>query len=326
MVLLTILISFSYGCKPRTPGTTPEGEGQDVYKGYKGLEMEFMKNLPPAKMYDTTPLNILIDLHNGGTFDLTGRCELYLHGYDTNIIGGLWKTQPCGFLEAKTKFGNPEGGRDSVEFETDIIQIPEGIDSLPQDFVVTACYEYETLANPVVCIDPRLYEPVPIERACNAMDVILSGGQGAPVSVDKVEVETMKEKVLFKIHITNRGGTTTSTRKILGGTFGSQKKETGRRGTVLSWHSSIIDGCPFNLDYEDYNIVDYDIDMTGGSLIRCTPEIDGDRRIRLVDNKGVIYCYFDIYGDSAYTTPLNIQLNYNYMESISTKVDIIKTP
>jgi hypothetical protein len=322
IITAIILISLAYGCKPRTPSVEPEkGAPEEIYKGYTGLEMSFMKNLPPDKLYDTVPLDIILELKNTGVYDLTGRCELYLHGYDENIITGLLKTESCGELEPKTQY-NPEGGRDTQQFYTTNIYLPQEIDSLPQTFVVTACYRYQTIANPVVCIDPHLFEPFPIERACQVKDVTLSGGQGAPVSVDKVEVEMMKGKVLFRISISNRGAATTKTT-----VFGSRKVEqTGRRGTVLSTYTSVIDDCPFHLDYNDFNIVDYWVDMTGGSLLKCSPEIDGDYKIRLVDGKGTIYCYFNIYGESAYTTPLNIQLDYNYMESISKQVEIIKTP
>lgn len=323
IIFVLVLVSFSYGCKLKKPGVTPEdGEPEEIHKGYAGLEMSFMKNLPPDKIYDTTPLDIMLELQNKGTYDLSGnRCELYLHGYDEYIIPGLYKTQSCGDLEPKTLY-NPEGGRDTKQFNTNTIYLPEGLDSLEQDFAVTACYEYQTIANPVVCIDPKLFESVSIERACNVQDTILSGGQGAPVSVDRVDVNMMKGKVLFKIHISNRGVSSAKT-SIFGG---KDTKQTGRRGTVLSYYSSIMNDCPFNLDYNDYNIVAYEVDMTGGSLIKCTPEIDGVPMIRLVDNKGTIYCYFNTYGDSAYKTPLSIVLDYNYMETISKQVEIIKSP
>ena len=322
VIIAIILVSLVYGCKTGTPSVSPEdGAPSEIYKGYTGLEMSFMSNLPPDKIYDSTPLDIMLELQNTGVYDLTGRCQLYLHGYDENIIPGLLTTEQCGDLEPKTQY-NPEGGRDTQEFYTTNIYLPEKVDSLEQSFIITACYRYQTVANPVVCIDPRLYEPVPIERACTVKDVTLSGGQGAPVSVDKVEVQMMKGKVLFKIHISNKGAATTGTT-----IFGKKEvTETGRRGTVLSSHSSVVDDCPFHLDPNDYYVVDYWVDMTGGSLIKCSPEIDGDYRIRLVDNKGTIYCYFNIYGESAYTTPLNIQLDYNYMESVSKQVEIIKTP
>jgi hypothetical protein len=190
---------------------------------------------------------------------------------------------------------------------------------------VTACYEYQTIANPVVCIDPKLYDPFPYERACSVQSVTLASGQGAPVSVDKIETDMMKGKVLFKIAISNKGGTSAATTKT--SILSRNVPQTGRKGTVLSSHSSVVNDCPFNLDYNDYNIVDYFVDMTGGSIIKCSPEIDGDQRIRLVDGKGTIYCYFTVpENQPAYTTPLNIVLDYNYMESVSKNVQIIKTP
>lgn len=205
-VILILLVLFSAGCAANKTPTT-EKYPEEVYTGTDGLTMTFLKNNPPDKIYDTSPLNIIVGLANKGTSDLSGtRCALYLSGYDDNIITGLPKSLQCGLLEPKSIY-NPEGGYASAEFSTDHISyLPEGIDSLPQSFMVTACYEYATTASPVVCIDPHLYEIGPVDRACVVKDVTLTSGQGAPVSVDSVYVNMAKNKVLFKIQISNKGG------------------------------------------------------------------------------------------------------------------------
>lgn len=318
--VLFIIALTSAGCKQ----TTTTGATEDVHTGTQGLVISFMKDMPPAKIYDTTPLDALVELRNKGTSDLSGaNCMLYLSGYDESIISGIDKDIYCGALEPKTLY-NPDGGIATQQFTTDLINLPEGVDAYKTNLLVTACYKYQTVANPVVCIDPKQYELAPLERACTVKDVPTIGGQGAPVSVDKVEVDMMKGKVLFKITVSNHGaGTVPEAGKT---SFLKAKTPTTKSGTVLYHGTSLIGECPYNLEYDDYNIVSYNVDMTGGSLIDCTPKIEGDQRVRLIDNKGTIYCTFRISGDSAYSTPLEITLDYNYMDSISREVEIIKTP
>jgi len=81
----------------------------------------------------------------------------------------------------------------------------------------------------------------------------------------------------------------------------------------------------FIIEYTNIDIVNIErIDMSGGSLIKCVPE---DGFVRMINNKGKIVCTFLVTErDTAFTTPLEIDLKYDYLDSISKKVEIIKTP
>jgi len=305
VTIILLLIVISVGCKRGPSPDAEQGGAKEIYKGTKGLEMRFVKDMPQSKLYDTSDLTILLELENKGTSDLSGsNCRLYLSGFDDKIIRGLDKTKICSpFLEGKSSL-NPEGGYSTQQFSTDLIDLPDYLDSLNQKLLITACYEYQTKASPTICVDPNLYEIGPIERGCTVKDVTLSGGQGAPVAISGVDVEMIgKNKVAFDIKVSNLG-----------------------RGTVLSPGTSVFTDCPYSVDPKDYNIVKYDVDMSGGSVIRCTPEIEGAQKTRLVNNNGIIHCAFEISSDTAYTTPLRITLDYNYMDSISKNIEIIKTP
>jgi len=290
---------FSTGCQlgRRGPDNVVE---ERVYSGTQGLKMSFLTNLPPVRIYDTVPLTIVTELENKGVSDLSGtNCVLHLHGYDDNIIRGIDSTQYCGDNLWEKSVSYPEGGQDVVEFETSSIYLPAGLDSLPQNFLLTACYEYETYASPIVCIDPQLYKIQPVEQACVVQDVSTGGGQGAPVSVDMVEVDMISEnRVVFKIHITNVGG-----------------------GHVLRPGSSLTQCLNLVDEYDYFNILDYDVDMSGGSMISCSPD-----EVRLTNDRATIFCTFSVSGDYAYTTPLQIWLRYNYMDSINKNVEIVATP
>jgi len=312
--LILIVISLVLaGCSGVIPGAKkPEDVEEDVHRGIRGLVMKFARNLPPAKMFDTDALDIVVEVENKGASDLTGnRCWLHLAGYDQSIFPNLWPgPYQCGALDARSIY-NPDGGFDTKQFMSPpySIILPEGIDTLPQTFVVHGCYEYVTKARPIVCINPRLYDIRAATEACIVQDVPMGGGQGAPVAVTNVKVNMMKDKALFTITISNVGG-----------------------GTVLSDQTSLLGGvvhsCPNKLEYSDMDLVRYfvDVESAGASLLSCSPEVGGQNRVKLQNNQARIICTFAIYGDTAFTTPLKVDLYYNYLDSISQKVEIIKTP
>jgi len=305
VAILIVITEVFAGCKKTPSPEAQTGIREEVYTGTSGLKMNFAKNMPPSRMYDTSSLNILLELENKGTSDLSGsKCMLYLSGFDENIIRGLDKEKQCAAsLEGKSIL-NPEGGYSTQEFSTDLIYLPDYLDKLRQTIQVTACYEYQTTASPVVCIDPHLYEIGPIERACVVKDVLMGGGQGAPVAVTGVEVKMAgRNRVAFNIKVSNVGG-----------------------GTPLHRGVSLFNECPYNINVKDYNVISYNVEMAGAYKIRCVPEIEGEPAIRLVDGKGTIYCTFGISGDAAYSTPLRITLDYSYIDSISKDIEIIKTP
>ena len=96
IIVSIILIIFLAGCKPRGARPDEVAEGK-IYRGTNGLEMKFMKDLPPSKIYDLSALTIVAELENKGVSDLSGsNCMLHLHGYDDNIIRGIDKNKYCG--------------------------------------------------------------------------------------------------------------------------------------------------------------------------------------------------------------------------------------
>lgn len=301
IVLMVLCIFFILGCNRMDPDSRRE---QEIYKGTEGLEMRFLPNSPPSRVYDTSEINIMSELKNKGTYDISGNnCYIHLSGYDDTIIQGLDDEKYCGTdLFGKSRV-YPEGGSDTIEFSTDRIRLPTGVDSLSQKFIFTSCYDYETIASPVVCIDPNQYSISSVKEACTVRDVSMSGGQGAPVEVSRVEVDMIgKDKVGFRIHVSNAASGTVI-----------------RKGVSLSSRGG--KSCPYNLEYDDYNVIDYDVQMSGGSLESCTPD-----QPRLINGQGQIFCKFRIRGDQPYTTPLQVRLRYSYMDSMSKTVDILKTP
>jgi len=288
----------------------PRRTGEEVVEsryriGNEGLIMDFMRNMPPNKIYDLDELRVGIELKNRGAYpsstdnnNFIGK--LYLRGFDPSYIifnEGSWQEVDRN-LFGKDQY-NPEGGYSMIDFTSSVIQLPSGVEFYRPTLLVTACYEYQTIANPVVCIDPNPYSAEVREKVCTVHDVSLTS-QGGPIAVTRVEEAVMKDKIQFKIHVQNVGG-----------------------GLVVDINE--LSDCPGNLkEYVNMNKVDFSADISGESLYDCRP---GDYQIDLYNNQGFIICYATkpAAGD-AYETPLKIQLDYGYMSSISKQIEIIKTP
>lgn len=301
MVLLLIT-----GCQGLVRGgERPEetaGLASYARSGVQGLQLNFIQGLPPNSIYDIDDLVVVAEIKNLGSYDLStskgDNCFLEMSGPDWNIVRGLVRRQACGDIEGKSVF-NTEGGFNQVEFKSTSIYLPTGVEKYSPNLVLNACYNYQTIASPQVCIDPAFYQLTAEQKACQVRDVPLGGGQGAPVSIDRVGVDMLGQKAIFEIDISNVGG-----------------------GRVVSPQAS-LNLSPGSLYYDDFDEVGFTVTLAGQFPEKCTPQ---DGVARLNNNRGKIFCTFGIGNTAAYETPLQIKLHYNYLQSISKKIDIIRTP
>jgi len=331
-IFVLIIVAISLGCVNQNTGSTGTPE---VYKGTEGIVMNFMPSMPPSQIYSSDILNFNLEIKNKGAYDAgtvsntesgpyTKFLKFYISGFDGSILTGkrednsddpifdkwsFWQSE----LEGKSEF-NPLGGIAYKDFSTKIGALPEGMDSFKTNFLVTACYTYETLAVSSVCIDPIPYSSVAREKACRVSDVSLSGGQGAPVAVTKIEEEAAKGKVRFKIYFENKGN---------GKIFDmSSNKRTGKDGN-LKCNPYSEEG----LGYDDLDKIILNKVSVGSDDITsdCEPVKEGT--IRLIDGRGFIICEKDgLTGTSAYNTPIEINVAYGYTTSIQKEIEILKIP
>ncbi len=329
LVFLLLAILFIAGCTGRGPGfffrrQSAETRQDDTpfttqaHQGTLGLEMRFAKNNPPREVFFTgsgTPFTVVVELRNRGATRIENG-YLYISGYDKNIIqqtilSPSGANYPIQFdIEPVTNF-NPEGGYEIVEFENAIINWPPGTDSYRPVFRASACYQYETVANPVVCIDPHPFSSLIEDKPCRVRNKYDFNGQGAPVAITRVEQEGTEEVVHFRIHIQNM--------QVRGVVYDKDRYDPsyGSEGS-----------CPFNLKYTDINKIYYDNptpffsgdSATKPQLIECKPQSP----VRLVDNKAVIFCKFALPDtlEEIYQTPLTITLRYGYLNYEEQQVTI----
>jgi len=310
IVFIFVLGFIISGCTSFSRDRNASTVDTEFHKGTQGLDMQFVKNNPPNLIYDYTgtgtqqEVTVMVELRNKGADDISNG-RLSLSGFDKNIIRDISSGDTQFSLDGKSRF-NSEGGFDVVTLTNErsgTVVLPKGVDNIQQNIIVHACYQYETNAAPVVCIDPDPYREVG-EKACRSTDLIsgLSGGQGAPVVITNVEEEMAPGKIFFKIHVSDVGG-----------------------GTVVNQNN--INDCPHDIKYKDIGDVHYTISAnTKGTADVNSGACEPSSKIKLIDGKGTIYCNFDATTTgSAYKTPLNIILAYGYMDSISKQVEIRST-
>jgi hypothetical protein len=300
-LLLTLILIV--GCGTFQAGRDePPVSAEFAATGTQGIVMNFVPDQPPPKVYTQAPLTFLVEIRNRGTYSVPS-AAFYLTGYDPNIIVGMTPSPSSAYLitdvlEGKSQF-NPDGGYTTAEFTAPDVTLPTSMPNYKPTFLLTACYMYQTIATPLVCVDPNPLD-TSSDKACRVQKVYATGSQGAPVAVQSIEAEARPTGMFFRIHIANTAG-------------GTEQAS----GTVFDQDE--LQACPASLQYSDLNKIDFRVKISEHEL-ECEPRTN---EIRLVNDRATIFCrHMDLEQIPAYQTPLQVDLIYGYKSSISKMVEI----
>lgn len=309
--ILTVILIVSLIILSSCTGTrNREGERiseRDYRRGTQGLELEFMDNAPPDKIYAGNDMDIIIEVRNLGAYPDTdsfdGKLELY--GFDEKAFSGeRWDGGNflSSDLQGRSQF-SPQGGREAKRYHIDRVYTLFNSEFYEPTIVAAACYKYRTIAEPLVCIDPEPYSIFDEEKVCTirqAGETYRLTSQGAPVAVTRVEEEITSNNIHFSIYIDNVGD-----------------------GKVID--ENVRNDCPFDLDYNDVDRVLVRAKLPFDSSPKCQPRGDYRDPVILDENgKGFIFCTFrKPASKSAFETVLQIQLDYRYMDWIEKEIKII---
>lgn len=184
--------------------------------GDDGLVITFLEEITPKEIWAGTPeeptsFQIGVEISNRGYSDVTnGSIALMRFSDYMDIVQQQTMKNIIVNVQGKDRFTQAEGYQLEI-FDIKNTGIPTDTE---KDFLFKAkvCYPYTTQGSVEVCIDPFLYDYTNKDKAiCQVKDVAVSGGQGAPVTIIKVEEEITSTgnpnelEVLFVIHFRNKG-------------------------------------------------------------------------------------------------------------------------
>jgi len=303
LVILVIGIAVLLAGCPRVGGEPREG----WRVGSQGIQMVIPPNLPPPRIYDDQPLELIVDMENLGAHDVGGPGDrIYLHGFDPNLITGIPLTgELMPLMEGKTQFG--PGGIGTISFQGVVRSLSfRNVDRLVQPLFVTSCYGYKTIASDTVCIDPDPFGRASEVKVCIPRSVSMGGTQAGPVSVSPVNVEASPGRTRFEITVNNVG-----------------------RGDIFRPGGQYLQKCsPYSaakLDFPDLDRVLVEEVSVGGTniLSSCRPLDSG--YLRLTNGRGRMFCEFNnIRGSSAFTTSMTVILGYGYRDTVPREVTILR--
>ncbi|MBI2574467.1 hypothetical protein HYV82_01125 [Candidatus Woesearchaeota archaeon] len=327
IVFLVVLAVFISGCS----GSPGKGGDKDVsaklpftyaavHSGTEGVKVEFLPNAPPAELLapfksgGSYPFKAALKLSNKGAFDVEDGWVVLTSEEDYMKLDSF---KTAFSLKGKSIF-NPGGDSGIEVFDGSTKPFREGQSEKHKSIVLaTLCYKYRTDVKTDVCIDTDVLGLSQKKKVCSVKDASLSGGQGAPLAVTKIEAKIFPEgsgeriafvKPQYVIYIKNTGD-----------------------GEVLNPSADMSSACSSELvsnrDSEAFkriwNIATVSASLSGKELV-CSPN-----PIRLRSKEDFVRCSLkdeDKIDASipSYTSPLTITFNYGYTTTISKEVTVTR--
>ena len=283
-----------------TASCLQEPFGEREVKGTEGVEIGFMQDHPPSRIYENNALEVVLELRNMGVLD-EPEGKVTLHGYDSSVVSFQGEFADENYIEvdlppvsARTEYLTG-GGYETLRFEAIESGVRvDGGSKYSTNLIASLCYLYRTRASPSICIVPP---QAPAEvRSCTPGPVRMDS-QGAPIAITEVTPEVISDRLEITATIENKGD-----------------------GEVIVPKESSYNRCPFNLENKDFDMVQ--VNMSIGRL--PPPECD-DNMVNLRNGRAMIRCVFeaDDVDVSGYTTQLNIVADYLYKDQTTRSIEIL---
>jgi hypothetical protein len=322
-------------------GTNQQSKIVNVYTGTQGLVAEFTKNSPPSKVFTQSAFPFGIKIRNAGTYNLKSNEGIIAMGVEKDYIPSIKFDSGSGIYQA-----NENSAAFSINGKSQINQagdemviagiattgkLEDQSESKNSLITATLCYPYTTTLSTTQCIDPDVIGLRPGNKVCTVKDASFSSGQGAPIAITKIEpimapeADTGNIRPQFLIYVENKGtGTSVNPEKYRSvcdkkddSNSNMQKDNIWNAATVKAFASG----------------------KNGEVQLQCCPNAKGECPekgsdqyslngiLRFRDNKDFIRCTFTEpvpRNYDAYSSPLRIEVNYGYIQTITANVILQK--
>lgn len=287
-IILLLLVACQYVQIPTKRIQAPP----EIYKGTSGLEVSFN----PASTADILmckQAEVIVGLKNTGAYKITDGKYVWI--IEDQFLNAIDPRQKTFSLDGKSEFNNV-GGFDQKSFKMKNTGLPTQLESYPSPVIFQACYNYQTLASAPVCIDPDIQNLVK-QKPCRAQPVTLSGGQGAPLAVTKVETlmvpEGNKVRPMFRIYVQNLGTGQVIAEEDVNAACSFSKERA--KSEFISWAKPYVE--------------------LQERALKCAPEpvrIETGKETRFVcDREDLLYGL----AEGTFSTVLSIELKYGYINT-----------
>lgn len=296
LIAVIILMIFLVSCTNDTGSTGPSNK--NWRSGSEALRMSFVSDNPPSEILSTQELSVMVEYSNRGAYDIgVSNLKFYLTGYDSSILfnNPIQQSSSSVTLEGKDPY-NSQGSQTAYaqwKSSVDLNGIAD-VDSFRQDLTVTACYNYRTIATPLVCVDPKKYDLV-VSSRCTFDIQDLGSNQGGPIAVSSIKKRTTRDKVYFEIYIKNVGNGIPFVKSI--------------------------DNCHNSLGIRDINQVK--LEKISLSKKDFTSSCKPSTTIHLDNGQGYFVCERDMPENSFFNGVMEIELSYGYRETMSRSLNIV---
>lgn len=268
----------------------------NYHLGTQGIVLEELSSNPDV-VYEEETFALGMMIKNQGAADVTN--AILTTNFDDFFLGLNEDTQTSKIqrvsLEGKNIY-SPAGGSDYLEYVFDSKELEVIRTSVESKVNFNICYNYNTDLTTEVCIDTRTRTSDQRSYACKDKDYTSSSGQGAPISITKIEPEMMivddNVRPLFRIYIKNAG-----------------------QGYTLSPENNLCSNPTKNAS--ELNKLKVSAWISTGTELECNPS-----EVRLVDGETIARCYvkegdLNDFGRETvnYLTVLRVLLEYDYVDS-----------
>ena len=338
---------FLIGCNAAT-GNNNKNQAV-TFTGTDGITAEFAASAPAKTVFENSYFPILIRMRNMGAYSIPkdpantqglitiGREKDYVPILEIEENSRLAKNSGPGdnemtfFVDGKSQI-NPNGDELVASLKAKTSNLDAQSERRISTITANLCYPYKTALSTTVCIDPDIEGLRPGKKVCKVAAQPFANGQGAPLAIVKIESSMLPDvdnnviKPQFIIYVENRG-------------HGNPVNLAGFRNACRN-DFDIND--PINNRWNVASLRAFTADGTGKVQLICCPNKlgycpDNDKDpvnvdnfagfIRLKDNKDFIRCTFKNgipKTFDAYTSPLQIEIDYGYVQTISTNFIIQK--
>jgi hypothetical protein len=184
------------------------GEGvskKNFKQGVSELNIEFLNNAPPAKIYPDSNFKMILKIDNQAAYKLLNG-KISLIGINKKYFDVRPETQSFDDLEGKSLLA-PVGGKQFIEFEGTAGKLFQNANSYRANYFLKVSYDSNVEFSDTICINPRLYEMY--DSGCQMQSQKSYSGQGAPLAVTNVEIITYPvgsgAKLEFRFNVAKRG-------------------------------------------------------------------------------------------------------------------------